>query len=204
MIRLAMYGNFSSTFPLGRLFTVDQCNELKRMSEYHAYGADNAAWRGMACKTVPGFVGMTDPAFRRLLLELRDLYPNISRGSSSSGDGGGRGGGGGGGGEGGGGGVGRTTTMRFESDSEPHLVKYSGASSGSPLHVDTDHMSLTVNVLLSDVGDFGGGGTYIRAIDRTIYLEQGQMLVHPGCLAHAGNDITYGVRQLLVAFVECE
>jgi hypothetical protein len=188
---------FSSTAPLGRLFTVDQCNELKRMSEYHAYDAGNTAWRGMACKTVPGFVDMTDPTFRRLLRELRVLYPNISRGSSSSDDGGG------GGGEGGGGGGG-ATTMRFESDSEPHLVKYSGASSGSPLHVDTDHMSLTVNALLSDVGDFGGGGTYIRAIDRTIFLEQGQMLVHPGCLAHAGNDITYGVRQLLVAFVECE
>ena len=147
---------FSSTAPLGRLFTVDQCNELKRMSEYHAYDAGNTAWRGMACKTVPGFVDMTDPTFRRLLRELRVLYPNISRGSSSSGDGGG------GGGEGGGGGGG-ATTMRFESDSEPHLVKYSGASSGSPLHVDTDHMSLTVNALLSDVGDFGGGGrTYVR------------------------------------------
>ena len=151
---------------------------LKRMSEYHAYDTVNSAWRGMACKTVPGFVATTDHAFRRLLRELYSLYPGILRGGED--------------------------TIRFESDSEPHLVKYNGMSSGSPLHVDTDHKSITINVLLSDANDFGGGGTYIRAIDRTIMLEQGQMLIHPGCLAHAGADITYGVRQLLVAFVECE
>jgi hypothetical protein len=29
-------------------------------------------------------------------------------------------------------------------------------------------------------------------------------LIHPGCLAHGGADITFGVRQLLVAFVECD
>jgi hypothetical protein len=93
-------------------------------------------------------------------------------------------------------------TITYDS-SEPHLVKYAGESSGSPLHVDTDHMSITINVLLSDANDFGGGGTYIPAIGRTIFLEQGQMLIHPGCLAHAGADITHGVRQILVAFVEC-
>ena len=93
---------------------------------------------------------------------------------------------------------------RFESDSEPHLVKYKGSSSGSPLHTDTTHKSITINALLSSSNDFGGGGTYIEVLDRVIQLEQGQMLIHPGCLAHSGADITYGVRQLLVAFVECD
>jgi hypothetical protein len=144
----------------------------------------------MACKTVPGFLPATDATFRHLLRELHSLYPGMER----------RGGGGGGigigiGEEGG--------AMLFESDSEPHLVKYAGKSSGSPLHVDTDHASVTINALLSDPSDFGGGGTYVPAIGRTIALEQGQMLVHPGCLPHAGADITRGVRQILVAFVEC-
>jgi hypothetical protein len=137
----------------------------------------------MACKTVPGFLPAIDVAFRRLLRELYTLYPGIRQPTGEGGDEGGN--------------------IRFESDSEPHLVKYAGKSSGSPLHVDTEHVSITINVLLSDSSDFGGGGTYIPAIDRTIMLEQGQMLIHPGCLAHAGADITHGVRQILVAFVEC-
>lgn len=159
----------------GRLFTVDQCNQLKRMSEYHAYKV-NSEWIGMACKSIPGFISTTDDHFHHLFRELYCLFPGTMRRGS----------------------------IQFESDNEPHLVRYIGEATGAPLHIDTTHKSITINVLLSDNGDFGGGGTYLKAIDKTIKLEQGEVLIHPGNLEHAGADITFGVRQLLVAFLECE
>lgn len=158
----------------GRLFTIDQCNQLKRMSEYQAYKV-NSAWQGMSCKSIPRFIPTTDEIFCKLFREFYTLYPGSIQGS-----------------------------IQFESDSEPHLVKYNGEAKGAPIHIDTSHKSITMNVLLSDPDDFGGGGTYLKVIDKTIKLEQGEMLIHPGQLEHSGTDITFGVRQLLVAFVKGE
>lgn len=169
-----LIGNIRSCFS-GALFTPDQCDELKRMSEHHAYRSD-PSWRGMPCKRVPEYISTTEAHFQQLFHHLYLVYPGMRKGS-----------------------------LRFESDNEPHLVKYSGVTmNGAPLHVDAEHKTLTANVLLSDGDDFGGGGTYIKAIDRTMKLNQGEVLVHPGNLEHAGKDITFGVRHLLVAFLECE
>jgi hypothetical protein len=143
------------------------------MGESHAYKI-NPEWIGMACKSIPGYISTTEDRFKSLFNEIYSLYPETML-------------------EG---------TMRYESTNEPHLVKYNGKQKGAPLHKDTTHKSITINALLSDVDDFGGGGTYIEAIDKTIKLEQGEILVHPGNLGHAGIDITFGVRQLLVAFLE--
>ncbi|KAL7528560.1 hypothetical protein ACHAXR_006743 [Thalassiosira sp. AJA248-18] len=159
----------------GRLFTPDQCNQLKRMSEYHAYQV-NSGWIGMSCKSIPGFIELTDHVFQKLFRELYSLFPGNFREGS----------------------------IRYESTNEPHLVRYIGSSTGAPLHTDTAHKSITMNVLLSDNEDFGNGGTYLKVIDQTIKLEQGEVLIHPGNLEHAGADITFGVRHLLVAFIECE
>jgi hypothetical protein len=165
------------------------------MSEYHAYRAsvmgnmNSSGWtdqiytltsQHMACESVPGFISTTENVFRQLLRQLYSLYPlRVRQG-----------------------------TIEFESKGEPHLVKYNGKAKGTVLHTDNHDdyasKSITVNVLLSDNNDFGGGGTYISAIDKTIKLEQGEMLIHLGNLEHAGSDITFGVRRLLVAFLACE
>ena len=50
--------------------------------------------------------------------------------------------------------------------------------------------------------DYDGGGTYVRAIGKTIKLRQGQVLVHPGELFHKGVDITRGTGYLAVCFVD--
>ena len=177
----------------GRLFSVEQCAQLNRMSEYHAYkgmGSEiDSGWTNqiytltaqhMACESVPGFISTTNDIFRQLLRELYSLWPGRVR----------------------------QGTIELESSGEPHLVKYNGKARGTVLHTDNHDeyasKSITVNVLLSDNDDFGGGGTYISAIDRTIKLEQGEMLIHLGDLEHAGADITFGVRRLLVAFLACE
>uniref|UniRef100_A0A7S0FJM2 Fe2OG dioxygenase domain-containing protein n=1 Tax=Minutocellus polymorphus TaxID=265543 RepID=A0A7S0FJM2_9STRA len=176
----------------GRLFTPEECAQLNRMSEYHAYkgtGTVGAGWTNeiytltaqhMACESVPGFLSTTDGIFRQLVCELYSLYPERVRKGS----------------------------IEFESSGEPHLVKYNGKARGTVLHTDNDDeyasTSITINALLSASDDFGGGGTYITAIDRTVQLKQGEMLIHLGNLEHAGAEITFGVRRLLVAFLACE
>ena len=134
----------------------------------------------MACESVPGYIASTDDIFRQLLRALYSLYPGRVR----------------------------KGTIEFESSGEPHLVKYSGKAKGTVLHTDNHDdyasKSISLNVLLSNNDDFGGGGTYISVLDRTIKLKQGEMLIHLGDLEHAGTDITFGVRRLLVAFLACE
>mmetsp|Transcript_61436 Transcript_61436/g.150366 ORF Transcript_61436/g.150366 Transcript_61436/m.150366 type:complete len:371 (-) Transcript_61436:1383-2495(-) len=176
----------------GRIFTVEQCEQLSRMSEYHAYAktvATNtigAGWTNaiytltaqhMPCKDVPGMLPTTKHIFDQL---KRAMYPLFN---------------------------GRIipTSIQFESDSEPHLVKYDRKAKGTEMHTDSsEHISITLNVALSDDNDFTGGGTYIEAIDETVLLKQGEMLIHLGDLEHAGRDIHSGVRRLLICFFACE
>jgi hypothetical protein len=174
----------------GRLFTEEQCAQLNRMAEYHAYsgiGSIGAGWTNelytltsqhMQCKDVPGFLSTTKHIFEQLLQEeLYTLFPGrIRRGS-----------------------------IHFESIGEPHLVRYNGRAKGTELHTDSPKfVCITINVLLSADDDFSGGGTYISVLDKTIHLKQGEMLIHLGDLEHSGADITSGVRRLLIGFLECE
>lgn len=173
----------------GRLFTEEQCLQMNRMAEYHAYkgiGTIGAGWTNelytltaqhMQCKDIPGFLSRTDHIFRQLQQKLYTLFPGrIRRGS-----------------------------IVLESDGEPHLVKYHGKSRGTAMHTDnSEFVYVTLNVMLSADVDFSGGGTYIKAIDRTIHLKQGEMLIHLGDLEHAGVEINSGVRRLLISFFACE
>uniref|UniRef100_A0A7S3LHH2 Fe2OG dioxygenase domain-containing protein n=1 Tax=Amphora coffeiformis TaxID=265554 RepID=A0A7S3LHH2_9STRA len=176
----------------GRLFTPQQCLQINRMAEYHAYrqiGTVGAGWTNelytltaqhMHCKDIPGFIDMSDPIFRQLKQELYSLFSGRIRADS----------------------------IVFESDGEPHLVKYHGRKSkGTVMHTDNNNPELvyiTLNVLLSEEEDFTGGGTYIKVIDKTIHLKQGEMLIHLGDLEHAGMEIHSGVRRLLISFFACE
>lgn len=175
----------------GRLFTVEQCEQLNRMAEYHAYksiatNSIGAGWTNeiytltaqhMQCKNVPGMLSTTRHIFDQL---KRELYPLFN---------------------------GRIVpcSIEFESDSEPHLVKYDGKAKGTEMHTDnSEYIYITLNVVLSDDTDFSGGGTYIETIDETIHLKQGEMLIHLGDLEHAGRDIHSGVRRLLISFFACQ
>ena len=176
----------------GRLFTPQQCLQINRMAEYHAYrqiGTIGAGWTNelytltaqhMHCKDIPGFIAMSDPIFTQLKHELYALFPRVIR----------------------------TDSIALESDGEPHLVKYHGRKSkGTVMHTDNSNpefVYITLNVLLSEEEDFTGGGTYIKVIDKTIHLKQGEMLIHLGDLEHAGMEIHSGVRRLLISFFSCE
>ena len=107
-------------------------------------------------------------------------------------------------------------SVSCKNDNEPHLVKYTGDQHrGVCMH--TDSADVTLNVALSDPGDFRGGGTYFEALDQvrwhvnlllariplilvrqTVLLNQGEMLIHKGELKHKGVEIDSGVRIILV------
>jgi len=160
-------------------------------AEYHAYrntvsGTVGTGWtdtvytltaQHLQCKHIPEFLSTTKPIFDQLIRAIYSLYPGRIK-------------------------VGSIT---YESEGEPHLVKYNGKAKGTQLHTDNSKfLSITVNILLSDPRDFVGGGTYITKIDQTIQLQQGEMLIHLGDVEHAGTDIKSGVRRILIAFLSCE
>ena len=95
--------------------------------------------------------------------------------------------------------------LRPRSWKEPHLLLYQKVK-GRPIHTGVemhyDGCDITWNAMLAKSTEYEGGGTYIRAIRKTVRLEQGQVLVHPGELYHKGVDITSGVRALIVCFMD--
>jgi predicted 2-oxoglutarate/Fe(II)-dependent dioxygenase YbiX len=95
--------------------------------------------------------------------------------------------------------------LRPRSWKEPHLLLYQKLD-GVPPHTGVemhyDGCDITWNCMLSKSTEYQGGGTYFRCLKKTIRLEQGQVLVHPGELYHKGIDITSGVRSLIVCFLD--
>ena len=58
--------------------------------------------------------------------------------------------------------------------------------------------------MLSAENEYTGGGTHITNLDKTIRLQQGEMLIHLGDLEHAGVEIRTGVRRIFIAFLACQ
>lgn len=56
--------------------------------------------------------------------------------------------------------------------------------------------------MLSSEQDYDGGGTYFKALNQTLKLKIGQVLVHPGNLLHSGIGITRGERFLAISFLD--
>ena len=79
------------------------------------------------------------------------------------------------------------------------IVKYEMNNQRS-LNIHDDLCCITANILLSDINDFKGGGTYFED-DITVHLNQGDMIIHSGKCKHAGAEITEGKRYVLVFFI---
>jgi hypothetical protein len=82
------------------------------------------------------------------------------------------------------------------------IVKYDEQMQNK-LDLHHDGSFLSINILLSDTKDFEGGGTYFND-GLTVFLEQGDVLVHSGKVKHSGLPITKGTRYIMVAFVTIE
>lgn len=79
------------------------------------------------------------------------------------------------------------------------VVKYNEQIQNK-LDLHHDGSFLSINILLSDTKEFEGGGTYFDD-GLTMFLEQGDVLVHSGKVKHAGLPVTKGTRYIMVAFV---
>jgi hypothetical protein len=78
------------------------------------------------------------------------------------------------------------------------IVKYEvDAQKSLSIHKDGTHLSF--NIMLSDINDYEGGGTYFDD-GLTYYLNRGDVLVHSGYINHGSHDITKGERYVLVVF----
>ncbi|GKY92820.1 hypothetical protein MPSEU_000251600 [Mayamaea pseudoterrestris] len=85
---------------------------------------------------------------------------------------------------------------------EPHMLLYDFDNEHTGIKMHHDGSDWTWNMMLSHNDEYKGGGTYIRALRKTIVLRQGQVLIHPGNLFHKGVDITSGTRLLVVSFMD--
>lgn len=79
---------------------------------------------------------------------------------------------------------------------------FGGPTRSQPIHRDASVLSL--NIALSPIENYEGGGTYFQGIDSILKQEQGHVMCHSGGAMHAGNGITAGERWILVLFVVSE
>jgi hypothetical protein len=79
------------------------------------------------------------------------------------------------------------------------IAKYDSETQNS-LDEHRDGSFFSFNILLNEPSNFEGGGTCFED-GVTVYLEQGDIIVHSGRIKHRGNKITKGVRYILVAFI---
>jgi hypothetical protein len=88
---------------------------------------------------------------------------------------------------------------------ECFVVRYSADEEGAQneLAIHRDNSPYSFNLVLSASSDYSGGGTYFEALDRTCHMEKGGVVMHRGCMRHAGNPVTRGTRYILVGFVGC-
>jgi len=87
---------------------------------------------------------------------------------------------------------------------EPHVVKYdTSKAERQKLDMHTDKSEWTFLIALSEGRgqDYEGGGTYFQALNSTVHLQRGQMLIFRGKLRHCGVRIVNGSRYLLVGFL---
>ena len=83
------------------------------------------------------------------------------------------------------------------------VVKYDSAKQ-KLLQKHKDGNLFSFNILLNDISNFEGGGTIFYNKDDTETIVQntkGGLVIHSGLQFHAGNQITKGIRYILVGFI---
>ena len=100
-----------------------------------------------------------------------------------------------------------TTSLRVPR-TEPHIVKYDHTKhkgfKGLPTHQDGSFV--TVIMAVSDQSEYSGGGTYFAALDHTVRLAAGEVLLFQGeqgpySAPHRAQPVSSGTRVLYITFV---
>ena len=88
------------------------------------------------------------------------------------------------------------------------IIKYNASSelqrSQHSTTIHRDSSLVTLNVVLSPLSDYEGGGTYFEGLRGVLQAEQGHAVCHASGAQHAGRRATAGVRWVLVLFVVAE
>ena len=85
----------------------------------------------------------------------------------------------------------------------PFVIKYD-ASGGktAKLRTHKDNSDISFILLVNKPNDFVAGGTYFHAINKTLYMEQGEALVFNGQLVHEAIPISSGKRFVVSGFIK--
>jgi hypothetical protein len=172
------------------LISKETCHHIRALTEDHLMrtklcGANVETWRtlytytkmDMPCNEVQSLASISNQIMRDIILIIGHVFGKPKAASK----------------------------LKPRSSKEPHLLLYQKVNdkeehTGVEMHYDG--CAVTFNLMLSDLDEYTGGGTYMRAMRTTVKLRIGQCLVHPGELYHCGVDIGSGTRFLIVGFLD--
>ncbi len=69
------------------------------------------------------------------------------------------------------------------------------------MHTDKSIWTFLIALSEGRGHDYSEGGTFFEALNSTVHLQRGQMLIFRGKLRHRGVKISFGTRYLLVGFL---
>ena len=177
-IQDVLYNRFIQRFSYNKLFSKNVCEWL--IFESEQYAKNNSGWTTRRHESYPTTdipVEKIKSIFNFVLFSFSDIFNKIKKSYCF------------------------TEEVSFNIK-DLFIVKYDEQMQNK-LDLHHDGSFLSINILLSDTKDFEGGGTYFND-GLTVFLEQGDVLVHSGKVKHSGLPITKGTRYIMVAFVTIE
>ena len=173
------------------LISHETCRHIRALTEDHLIrnklcgGANVETWRmlytytkmDMPCNEVQSLASISNQIMRHIILIIGHVFGKPKAASK----------------------------LKPRSSKEPHLLMYQkvdGKKEHTGVEMHYDGCAISFNLMLSDLNEYSGGGTYMRAMRKTVKLRMGQCLVHPGELYHCGVDIGSGTRFLMVGFLD--
>lgn len=177
-IQDVFYNRFIQRFSYNKLFSKNVCEWL--IFESEQYAKNNGGWTTRRHESYPTTdipLEKIKSIFNFVLFSFSDIFNKIKKSYCF------------------------TEEVSFNIK-DLFIVKYDEQMQNK-LDLHHDGSFLSINILLSDTKDFEGGGTYFND-GLTVFLEQGDVLVHSGKVKHSGLPVTKGTRYIMVAFVTIE
>ena len=174
-IQDVLYNRFIQRFNYNKLFSKNVCEWI--IFESEEYAKNNGGWTTRRHEKYPTTdipVEKIKQIFNFVLFSFADIFNKIKKSYCF------------------------TEEVSFNIK-DLFIVKYDEQMQNK-LDLHHDGSFLSMNILLSDPKDFEGGGTYFND-GLTVFLEQGDLLVHSGKVKHSGLPVTKGTRYIMVAFV---
>ena len=174
-IQDVLYNRFIQRFNYNKLFSKNVCDWI--IFESEEYAKNNGGWTTRRHENYPTTdipVEKIKNIFNFVLFSFTDIFNKIKKSYFF------------------------TEEVSFNIK-DLFIVKYDEQMQNK-LDLHHDGSFLSINILLSDPKDFEGGGTYFND-GLTVFLEQGDVLVHSGKVKHSGLPVTKGTRYIMVAFV---